>query len=73
MYKVIGNRAFRNLILANRPYPQYRISIPKDWVEKLGWKPRDMLELRLVGDKIVISKRRCDNDKSVGSLRSRGR
>jgi len=73
MRRIIGNKAYRSLILAKRKYPQYRISIPKSWVEKLGWKPRDMLELRLVGDKIVISKRRCDNGKTVGGFRSRGR
>jgi len=53
-----GNRAYRNLTLARKPYEYYRVSIPKDWVKRLGWKPRDELELRLIGDKIIIRKRR---------------
>ena len=58
MYKMTGNRAYRNLTLARKPYEYYRVSIPKDWVKRLGWKPRDELELRLIGDEIIIRKRR---------------
>ena len=57
MYRMIKNKAYRNLILAKRPYESYRVSIPKDWVKKLGWKPRDELELRLVDNKIIIKKK----------------
>jgi bifunctional DNA-binding transcriptional regulator/antitoxin component of YhaV-PrlF toxin-antitoxin module len=32
----------------------YGITIPKEYIKKLGWKAKQKLDLTLVGDRIVI-------------------
>lgn len=35
---------------------QYTLTMPKQIVELLGWKPQDNIEFNLQGDKLLITK-----------------
>ncbi len=35
-------------------YYSYEVTLPKDFVEKLGWKPGERLLVELQGDKLII-------------------
>lgn len=37
-------------------YYSYEVTIPKEFIEKLGWKPGERLLLVLEEDKIVVKK-----------------
>ncbi len=37
-------------------YYSYEVTIPKELVERLGWKPGDRIIVRLEGSKIILEK-----------------
>ena len=43
----------RKLIKTRRNYT-YAITLPKEWIKKLGWRSKQALELVLEGEKIIV-------------------
>ncbi|MDP8264429.1 MAG: AbrB/MazE/SpoVT family DNA-binding domain-containing protein [Candidatus Aceula lacicola] len=46
----------------------YMVTLPKEWVQKLGWRAKQMVELEQKGEEIVI---RDWKNKQVSPLRTR--